>query len=125
MTILISDYQNIGCYNDTDITRTDGGELLAKKPRALSKIYTTQGIVDWPPQAPNSAKMVTDIADARKIAANAGYSVFGIQSGGFLFLGNDINAAVKYGKSTTCAFTPGYINTSGWTNNIWSVALPT
>ena len=127
MTIPVTDYVNIGCYNDTDMLMRYDKPVLSNNPRALSMIYVTNNntpiattsIVQWPPTGSNVAKMVTNINDAKQIASDNGYSVFGIQAGGFLFLGMDSILATQYGVATTCLINDAGINTSGWTNDIW------
>ena len=133
-------YYDWGCYNDTDHYRPDS--INARKQRAFSYLYT-KGTNNIPAIMPvnniantttttaksdaaiNNAKMVTTIEEAKKIAIDNGYNIFGIQAGGYLFLSNNITDAIQYNRTNIpCNIKKG-INQSGWANHIWSTTQST
>ena len=119
-------YYRYGCYNDTDTTRTDA---LSGLPRAFELIWTDRGVESWKTKIGtpimittinNPANATKNKTDAVTVARLNGYTIFGVQSGGFLFLGNDIKAATKYGPTSgRCFNNTNFINMSGWSNEIW------
>ena len=115
-----SDFVNIGCFQDTDTLRVGGP--LAGQPRAMSMIYARNGrVVPWSLVAPNSSKMVNSIDEAKDIAIANNNSVFGIQANGFLFLGNSIDNATKYGRVLSCVKDGAGVNQSAWANDVWAL----
>jgi hypothetical protein len=97
---------HIGFYNDTDPTRTPSS---IAGPRALPTLWPT---------------MVTSIEQAKQIAITNGYSIFGIQYGGQLFLGDAIDQATQYGVTTSYVLNSNGINMTGWVNDLYSINSP-
>ena len=94
-------YVNIGCWYDKPI-------------HAIPLLYSTS---------------VTSIEHAKQIASANNATVFGIQYGGQLFLGNDINAAKQYGPVGNNACQTSLNAWSSLQNDVWvldsSIVTPT
>jgi hypothetical protein len=84
-------YVNIGCWYDKPI-------------HAIPLLYSTS---------------VTSIEHAKQIATANNATVFGIQYGGQLFLGNDINAAKQYGPVGNNACQTSLNAWSSLQNDVW------
>jgi hypothetical protein len=82
-------YNYLGCYNDT------GNRAIADQMSIVSSVY-----------------------DCEQLAKQKGYSVYGLQYGGYCFGSNDINAARGYGlqnDKSQCTTLGG-----GWTNQVYT-----
>jgi hypothetical protein len=83
-------YNYLGCYNDT------GNRAIADQMSIVSSVY-----------------------DCEQLAKQKGYSVYGLQYGGYCFGSNDINSAREYGlqtDQTQCTSPLG----GGWTNQVYT-----
>jgi hypothetical protein len=97
------DYKRVGCYIDTP-----DRAIPNTHPIHIGEIRNRFG---------------TEVAlkVAKDLAGQVGAKVFGIQYGGYLFYGDDVDAAMKNGKAPNDSCTNNLGAGIGWVNDVWAL----